>query len=111
MASFNRWIIAGNVTADPDIKEVGESAVMRFCVAVNDPYSKTGEVMFVDCDFWNPGKVGAFIARGTPILCEGRAAVDKWEKDGQKRSKTYLKVTGVQLLGGNRKEEREPEFV
>ena len=111
MASYNRWIIAGNVTAEPEIKEVGEGAVMRFCVAVNDPYSKTGECMFVDCDFWNPGKVGAFIARGTPILCEGRAAVDKWEKDGVKRSKTFLKVQTVQLLGSRTAEKKEPEFV
>ncbi len=49
MASFNRWIIAGNVTADPELKEIGESSLASFSIAVNDPYSKTGEVMFVDC--------------------------------------------------------------
>jgi single-strand DNA-binding protein len=107
MASFNRWIIAGNVTADPELKEIGESSLASFSIAVNDPYSKTGEVMFVDCEFWNPGKVAGFISRGTPLLVEGRAAEARWEKDGQKRKKTFMKVQSVQLLGGARKEERE----
>ena len=108
MASFNRWINAGNITADPEIKEVGESSVATFSVAVNDPFSKSGECMFVDCDFWNPGKVAAFLQRGTPVLVEGRAAEAKWEKDGQKRKKTFMKVQAVQLLGGGvRKEEKE----
>lgn len=111
MASFNKWIIAGNVTGDPEIKEIGESSVATFSVAVNDPFSKSGECMFVDCDFWNPGKVIGFVQRGTPVLVEGRAAEAKWEKDGQKRKKTFLKVQSLQLLGGSRKEEKEPEFV
>ena len=106
MPSFNRWIICGNVTAEPESKEVGESTVLRFSIAVNDPFSKDGEVMFVDCDFWNPGKVASFITRGTPLLVEGRAAEAKWEKDGQKRKKTFMKVQSVQLLGV-RKEEKE----
>jgi single-stranded DNA-binding protein len=51
MASYNRTILMGNITADPDIRRVGEKDVVKFSVAVNNPY-REGKVLFMDCEYW-----------------------------------------------------------
>ena len=109
MASFNRVILVGNVTRDPELRYVPSGmAVTDIGLAVNDRRKKatTGEwieeTTFVDVTLWGgPRKLPANIsARAAPVLIEGRLKLDSWEgADGQKRSK--LKVVGekMQLLG------------
>jgi len=105
MASFNRTILLGNLTGDPEIRMVGEAELVKYTIAVNSPWKK-GKVLFMDCDHWRAGKVAEFLARGTPVLVEGELDQQSWEKDGQKRSKVVLQVQHLQLVG---RKDREPE--
>lgn len=112
MASFNRTILMGNLTNDPEIRSVGEAEVVKYTIAVNSPYKK-GKVLFMDCDHWRAGKVAAFLAKGVPVLVEGELDQQSWEKDGQKRSKVVLNVASLQLVGrkeGAREEELVSDF-
>ena len=107
MASFNRVILMGNLTRDPELRYTPSGmAVTDIGLAVNDrKKSPSGEwveeTTFVDVTLWGRTAevVSEYCAKGKPLLVEGRLKLDTWETDGQKKSK--LKVVGekVQLLG------------
>lgn len=106
MAGFQRLIVLGNVTKDPEIRTVGENEVAKFSVAVN---GYKDSVEYFDCEWWKPNGALAFVARGTPVLVEGELQTQRWEKEGQQRSKMILKVRSLQLAGGKRSSP-EPEL-
>jgi len=115
MASFNRVILVGNLTREPECRYIPNgTAVSDIGLAVNDRRkTPTGEwvdeTTFVDITLWGRTAevVSEFCTKGSPLLVEGRLKLDTWEDktDGQKRSK--LKVIGekIQLLstGGGSK--------
>jgi single-strand DNA-binding protein len=105
MAGFQKLIALGNVTKDPEIKQVGENEVAKFSIAVN---GYKDSVEFFDCEWWKPNGALGYVSKGTPVLIEGELQTQRWEKDGQQRSKMVVKVRGIQLVGG--KPKAEPAF-
>src|ERR1700675_2610190 len=110
MASFNKVLLLGNLTRDPEVRYTPKgSAVADLGLAVNRNYTtesgeKREETTFVDVTFWGRTAevAGEYLKKGRPVFVEGRLQLDSWEDktSGQKRSK--LKVIGetMQLLGG-----------
>ena len=110
MASFNKVILLGNLTRDPEVRYTPKgSAVCDLGIAVNRVYTtdsgeKREEVAFVDVTLWGRTAeiAGEYLKKGRPVLIEGRLQMDTWDdkQTGQKRSK--LKVVGesMQLLSG-----------
>lgn len=107
MASFNRVILVGNLTRDPELRYVPSGmAVTDIGLAVNDRRKNANgewieETTFVDVTLWGRTAevAGEYLSKGSPVLIEGRLKLDTWEgNDGQKKSK--LKVVGekMQLL-------------
>lgn len=107
MTTFNRVILAGNLTRDPEIRYLPTGlTVATFSIAVNDPRVKSGgeskeEVYFFDITaFGKLGEVSAeYLKKGRPILVEGKLRQSRWEKDGQKRSKIEVVADNIQFLG------------
>lgn len=109
MASFNKVMLMGNLTRDPEIKYTPKgTAIADIGLAVNRNYTtesgeKREEVTFVDVTLWGRVAeiVGEYCKKGRPLFVEGRLQLDTWDdkQTGQKRSK--LKVIGenIQLLG------------
>jgi single-strand DNA-binding protein len=106
MASFNRVILVGNLTRDPELRYIPSgTAVSDIGLAVNDRIKKgdqwVDEATFVDITLWGRTAeiANEYLSKGSPVLIEGRLKLDRWEKDGQKHSK--LKVVGdrLQMLG------------
>src|SRR5436190_23480380 len=106
MASFNRVILMGNLTRDPEIRYIPSgTAVSDIGLAVNDRIKKgdqwVDETTFVDITLWGRTAeiANEYLSKGSPVLIEGRLKLDRWERDGQKHSK--LKVIGerLQMLG------------
>lgn len=106
MASYNRVILVGNLTRDPELRYISTgTAVSDIGLAVNDRVKKgdqwVEETTFVDVTLWGRTAEVAneYLSKGSSVLIEGRLKLDRWEKDGQKHSK--LRVTGerMQMLG------------
>lgn len=108
MASFNRVILAGNLTRDPQLKYLpSNTAVCEFGMAMNHKWrDKDGnqreDVCFVDVAFF--GRAGEvinqYMGKGRPILVEGRLKLDQWtSQDGQKRSKLSVVGENFTFLG------------
>jgi single-strand DNA-binding protein len=109
MASFNKVILVGNVTRDPELRYIASgTAVTDIGLAVNDRRKdgKTGEwieeTTFVDVTLWGRTAeiAGEYVTKGSPLLIEGRLKLDTWEKDGKKNSKLRVVGERMQLLGG-----------
>lgn len=110
MASFNKVILMGNLTRDPEVRYTGGgTAVTDISLAVNRQWTdrssneRKEEVSFIDVTLWGRTAeiAGEYLQKGRPCLIEGRLQLDQWEdrETGKKRSK--LKVIGesMQLLG------------
>lgn len=103
MASFNRVILVGNLTRDPELRYTPSgTAVTDIGLAVNDRRKNAQgewveETTFVDVTLWGRTAeiASEYLGKGAPALIEGRLKLDTWESDGQKRSK--LKVIGEKL--------------
>jgi single-strand DNA-binding protein len=120
VSSYNRVIIVGRLTRDPELRYIPSgTAVCEVGVAVNEKVKRGDEYVeapvFLDCTLWSKtAEVAAqYLHKGSSVLIEGRLQLDQWEKDGEKRSK--LKVVGerMQMLGSKsdatRDEYTQPE--
>src|ERR1700722_11553423 len=101
MASYNRVILMGNLTRDPELKTLpSQTVVCDFALAVNRRWKDTDgaereEVLFIDCAaFGKTGQtIGETLTKGRPIHIEGRLKFEQWEQeDGQRRSKIRVVV-------------------
>jgi single-strand DNA-binding protein len=106
MASFNRVILVGNVTRDPELRYISSgTAVTDVGLAVNDRRKNAAgewveETTFVDVTLWGRTAevAGEYVTKGSPLLIEGRLKLDTWEKDGKKNSKLRVVCDRMQLL-------------
>ncbi|MGW8257899.1 MAG: single-stranded DNA-binding protein, partial [Thermoguttaceae bacterium] len=108
MASFNRVILVGNLTRDPELRYIQSgTAVSDIGLAVNDRRKNSNgewveETTFVDVTFWaRTAEVASeYLSKGSPVLIEGRLKLDSWEtQDGQKRSRLRVVCERMQMLG------------
>ena len=108
MASYNRVIMVGNLTRDPELKQVGMGNVCRMSIASNRQFKnkQTGaavqEVCFIDVDVWGPQAESThkYLRKGSPVLVEGRLKFDTWkDTEGQTRSKHGIVAERVVFLG------------
>jgi len=119
MANFNKVILAGNVTKNPEVRYTnGGGVVARFGIAVNRRF-KTGdsvqnEVCFIDIIAFSKLAefIGSFVVKGMPILVEGRLSYNTWEQDGVKKSRHEIVAESVQLLDkkGDKQESVEEDI-
>jgi len=100
MASFNKVIIAGNLTRDPEMRYTPKgTAVARITLAVNRTYTtetgdKKEEVSFVEVDAWGRQAevISQYMKKGRPLLVEGRLKQDTWEDKNTHQKQSKLKV-------------------
>lgn len=107
MASFNKVILMGNLTRDPDVRATGTSGmkVARLGIAVNERRrDRNGQVqefpVFVDVDAWDKlaELCGQYLSKGRSILVEGRLQMDTWEKEGVRHQKLKVRATTIKFL-------------
>ena len=106
MASYNRVVLMGNLTRDPELRYISSgTAVSEIGLAVNDRVKRNDqwedEATFVDITLWGRTAEVAneYLNKGSSVLIEGRLKLDTWEKDGQKRSKLRVVADKMQMVG------------
>ena len=109
MASYNRVILAGNLTRDPELSYTpSNTAICKFGLATNRKWrDQQGEMReetcFVDCTAFGrqAETLNQYMRKGRPLLLEGRLHYSQWtSQDGQKRSKLEVIAERFQFLGG-----------
>src|SRR5215470_1557114 len=110
MASFNKVILVGNLTRDPQVRyTTGGTALAEIGMAVSRQWfdkqsnQKREETTFVDVTLWGRQAevAGEYLAKGRPVLIEGRLQLDTWDdkETGQKRSKLRVVAENMTMLG------------
>jgi len=111
MASFNKVILMGNLTRDPELNHTPSgTAVCEVGLAVNRKFKRgddmVDETTFVDVTLWGRRAeiAGEYLQKGSPAHIEGRLQLDQWDdrESGQKRSKLKVVAESLQLIGGGR---------
>jgi len=111
MASFNKVILMGNLTRDPQVRYTPSgTAVTDLGLAVNRVWfdkqsnTKNEETTFVDVTLWGRQAevAGEYLAKGRSVLIEGRLQLDQWDdkESGQKRSKLKVVCENMTMVGG-----------
>ncbi|HAR67103.1 MAG TPA: single-stranded DNA-binding protein [Lentisphaeria bacterium] len=110
MANFNKVVLCGNLTADPELRQIGQdNQVCKLRLALNRRYrTAAGEdredVCYVDVDVWGrqAQSCGQYLRKGRGVLVEGRLKMDQWDDraTGQKRSRLSVYGENVQFLPG-----------
>jgi len=106
MADINRVIIVGRLTRNAELKYTNSgSAVSRFGIAVNQRRKKddqwVDEAHFFDVVVWGKTaeSLNQYLLKGKQVGVEGQLRQDRWEQEGQSRSKVEIVATNIQLLG------------
>lgn len=111
MASFNKVILMGNLTRDPEVRYTPSgTAVSEVGLAVNRSWfdkqsnQRKEEVTFVDVTLWGRQAevAGEYLTKGRGVLIEGRLQLDQWDdkETGQKRSKLRVVGENMTMLPG-----------
>jgi single-strand DNA-binding protein len=116
MASLNRVCLSGNLTRDVEVRYTpGGTAVADLGLAVSDRRKDAkgewiDETTFVDCTAWGRTAeiAGEYLAKGGPVVIEGKLKLDSWERDGQKHSKLKVVVENLVLVGSKPPGSRPP---
>jgi single-strand DNA-binding protein len=119
MANFNRIIIMGNLTRDPDYKQQPSGqAVCRLSIASNRQYrnKQTGalvqEVCYVDVNVWGTQAENCrqYLQKGRPVLVEGRLKFETWkDAEGQAKQRHSIVADSVVFLGSGQRPEAGAE--
>jgi single-strand DNA-binding protein len=109
MANFNKVLLMGNLTRDPQLSYTpNQTPVVDFGMAMNRRWtgqdgSQRDETCFVDCRMFGKRAevVNKYCKKGNPLFVEGRLTFDSWEaQDGSKRSKLRVTVENFEFIGG-----------
>ncbi len=111
MSNFNKVILLGNLTRDPEVRFTREGApVASFTLAINSNRSRQeadskDDVSYIDLVAFGKQAdlVKNYLEKGAPLLVEGRLQQRRWEQEGQKRSKVEVVVQSITFMGGSRK--------
>lgn len=109
MPSFNRVILMGHLTRDPETRTTPNGAtICKIGLASNRKWKDASgemreEVLFIDCDAFahTANAIQKYTHKGDAILVEGRLRLDQWDDKttGQARSKISVTIENVQFLG------------
>jgi single-strand DNA-binding protein len=111
MASFNKVILMGNLTRDPEVRyTTGGMAVCDIALAVSHNWTdkknneRKEDTSFIDVTLWGRTAeiAGEYLAKGRQVLIEGRLSQDRWDdkETGQKRSKLKVIAEEMKMVGG-----------
>ncbi|MBN1788048.1 MAG: single-stranded DNA-binding protein [Sedimentisphaerales bacterium] len=115
MANFNKVILVGNLTRDPQLSYTpSQTAVVDFGIATNRRWTaqdgqKREETCFVDCRAFGKTAetINKYCKKGRPLMLEGRLTFDSWTaQDGTKRSKLRVTTENFQFLSAGQRDEQ-----
>ncbi|NBD38128.1 MAG: single-stranded DNA-binding protein [Verrucomicrobia bacterium] len=108
MASYNKVMLMGNLTRDPDVRTTpAGTTIAKLGMAVNRRYrtrdnEQREETTFVDIDAFGQQAevISKYCQKGSPLFVEGRLRLDQWQtSNGENRSKLVVVLEGFQFLG------------
>lgn len=117
MATYNKVLIMGNLTRDPELKQTpSNQSVAQIGLALNRKFkdregNMREEVTYVDCEAWGRTAevMAQYLSKGKPVFIEGRLKLDQWQdKDGNNRSKMKVVIESFQFIDSKGGQSSQP---
>jgi len=119
---MNTVVIGGNLVADPEYREVGDTGVVKFRIISDRKYTSKGEkkteATGIDLEAWGKTAelINQYVVKGQYVLVKGRLKEDRWQNsDGQNRSKIMISVSdgpeGIQFGQKPKDRDESPQEV
>lgn len=113
---MNNCVFIGRLVREPELRNVSDTAVCNFSIAVNRKYKSQGEtkeeVNFLEMVAWDKGaeSIANFFKKGDPIIVYSSAKQESWtDKEGQKRNKIVFRVEKFEFPPTSSKREPDAE--
>lgn len=111
---MNSVNIIGRLTSDCDrIETKNDSVLVKFHIAVNTGYKDKEEVSFFECVMF--GKyadvMSQYLTKGQQVAVSGQLRQDRWEKDGDKKSKVKIVVQNLLLIGSKKEKKKTDDDI
>jgi len=107
---MNKVILIGNLGADPELKETSAGSVLKLRVATSEKFldksgAKKERTEWHSVTLWGKraDALARFLTKGTKLAVEGSIRTSTYDKDGEKRYRTEISATDIELLGGGEK--------
>ncbi|MHC4326063.1 MAG: single-stranded DNA-binding protein [Planctomycetota bacterium] len=111
---LNRVILIGNIGKEPDLKEIGETAVLEFRLATSDSFqgrdgNRKERTEWHTIKVWGKRAqaLGKFLEKGMMLCVEGSIRTESWERDGEKKYKTTIVANNIEILRGKKVAQNE----
>ena len=107
ISMLNKFMVAGRMTADPEIRTVGDNRLCKFSIACGRPKRKgeeKAETDFFTCVAWNRNAdvIANWFGKGDIVTLVGSLHNNQYEKDGQKHTSTEVNVEEIHFSGGKK---------
>ena len=111
MIIINKIIICGNLTKDNELKQAGQTQVLKNTLAVKREFKKD-ETDFINIVAFSKTAelIAKYTQKGSKLLIQGRLQIGSYEKDGIKRQTADVIVENIEFIGGN-KQNKESDFL
>ncbi len=107
MTDLNHIVLIGRLTKDAELRYTSSNlALCKLRLASNQRRKKENawvdEPLYIDVTLWGKSAeaVHKYLLKGKQVAVEGQLREDRWEKDGQARSRMEINANNIQLLGG-----------
>lgn len=95
---MNVAILSGNLTRDPETKQVGDNALTTFTLGVQTGYGEKKSTLWVRCNLWNRSKLTQYLFKGSRVTVSGELSMREYTtQDGQPRQSLELRVADLDL--------------
>jgi single-strand DNA-binding protein len=108
--NVNLVVIQGNLTKDPECKDINGTLMCNFTIASNKVYKDIKDTCFIDVKCWGnkSSVVERFLTKGSPVLIEGRIQQEKWTSpEGNERSKHIILLENLTMLPSQKKKTKD----
>ena len=109
---MNKIIIIGRLTQEPNISMTkSNKKVAKYVVAVDDGYGDNKTTDFINCASWEKGAeiIEKYCHKGTKVAVSGKLKVTNYEKDGEKKTYSYILADNCEFMESKKPEEKKPE--
>lgn len=112
MSGFQKIIVVGNLGKDAELRRAGDTPVLSFSVAANESWKgrdgdKQEHTEWFNCELWGKRAeaLAQYLTKGKTVAVDGTLRTETYEKNGEKKWITKLRVGDLKLMGGGEKSE------
>ena len=101
---MNHSTFSGRLVRDCELKTLPTTTLLTFTLAVDCGFGDKKRTEFISCKAFKKDAIAPYLLKGKPVLVQGEYQEEKWEKDGEKKSRPGWIINHIEFQQGDRAE-------